>query len=511
MTRLNQARLNLSVAIPIEEYSSVESSTESSNASCQESEPIDAASTSHEAEDATPVHSENEFLVPCDRAGEYSERLSTKESSVSVWDSSGESSASGYGEAKMCAEMPHSPEYNEGHGSPPKKDPDKALSCESDPNRGGEAPKHVRMPSLPTISEFNDGYAEPPTKDPDKALYMNKRPGDGLAREYESEETLGAECLREVEFQGDTFAVENPDGIYVVCDDMIPFFEVKHESKVTPEAESIRDAKLHSDILTLEMPEGTYIICDDEIALFEVNGESEPSRKSKVARVLDSAQEDSEHEHKEPRPPGLNDELNCCFLMSHSKFRGKTFMLETPEGIYVIHGGLVILFEVAQAAEREIQFRPSLAQDGTEFKAKSEPKSLSLSDELNSMPISVTLTRELNREQDYDLIDKDANIHDVFDAMNGPTSRNLVSAGPGNGAPQPPKTPRSPDLVDDGYECRPEKDPDKVSNMNKRPGNGPAREQESEETPEVKCLRGVESQGDTHILAMPEGIFSFQA
>ncbi|KAF8313736.1 uncharacterized protein EI90DRAFT_3182046 [Cantharellus anzutake] len=381
----------------------------------------------------------------------------------------------------MRAERRHfTPEYNEGSGSPPKKDPDKALSCESDPNRGGEAPKHVRMPSLPTISEFNDGYAEPPTKDPDKALYMNKRPGDGLAREYESEETLEAECSREIEFQGDTFAVENPDGIYVVCDDMIAFFEVKHESKVTPKAERIRDAKLHSDILTLEMPEGTYIICDDEIALFEVNGESEPSRKSNIARVLDSA-------------------------------KRTVSVLETPEGTYVIHGGLVILFEVAQDAEREIQFRPSLAQDGTEFKAKSEPKSLSLSDELNSMPISVTLTRELNREQDYDLIDKDANIHDVFDAMNGPTSRNLVSAGPGNGAPQPPKTPRSPDLVDDGYECRPEKDPDKVSNMNKRPGNGPAREQESEETPEVKCLRGVESQGDTHILAMPEGIFSFQA
>ncbi|KAF8337910.1 uncharacterized protein EI90DRAFT_3013280 [Cantharellus anzutake] len=398
----------------------------------------------------------------------------------------------------MCAEMPHSPEYNEGHGSPPKKDPDKALSCESDPNRGGEAPKHVRMPSLPTISEFNDGYAEPPTKDPDKALYMNKRPGDGLAREYESEETLEAECSREIEFQGDTFAVENPDGIYVVCDDMIAFFEVKHESKVTPEAESIRDAKLHSDILTLEMPEGTYIICDDEIALFEVKGESEPSRKSNIARVLDSAQEDSEHEHKEPRPPGLNDELNCCSTLC-TEFCREVSMLETPEGTYVIHGGLVILFEVAQDAEREIQFRPSLAQDGAEFKPS------------HSTLISVTLTHELNGQRDCDLVDKDAIIHDVVDAIKGPTSRNLVSAGPGNGAPQPPKTPRSPDLVDDGYECRPEKDPDKVSNMNKCPGNGPARGQESEETPEVKCLRGVESQGDTHILAMPEGIFSFQA
>ncbi|KAF8331758.1 uncharacterized protein EI90DRAFT_3016296 [Cantharellus anzutake] len=333
----------------------------------------------------------------------------------------------------MRADMRHfTPEYNEGSGSPPKKDPDKALRCESDSNRGGETPKHVRTPS--TASESNDGYVEPPTKDPDKDANTIEYSGNGLVR--------------------------------------------RHESKVTPEAKYIRDAKLHSG--TLEMPEGTYVICDDEIALFEVNGESEPSRKSNIARVLDSA-------------------------------KRTVSVLETPEGIYVIHGGLVILFEVAQAAEREIQFRPSLAQDGTEFKAKSEPKSLSLSDELSSMPISVTLTRELNREQDYDLIDKDANIHDVFDAMNGPTSRNLVSAGPGNGAPQPPKTPRSPDLVDDGYECRPEKDPDKVSNMNKRPGNGPAREQESEETPEVKCLRGVESQGDTHILAMPEGIFSFQA
>ncbi|KAF8324677.1 uncharacterized protein EI90DRAFT_3292019 [Cantharellus anzutake] len=178
---------------------------------------------------------------------------------------------------------------------PPKKDPDKVVGYKSNPNR--EVPE-----PLPITPEFEDGYGDLPTKDPDKSANTIKYSGDGLTRRY--------------------------------------------ESKVTPEAES------------------TYIICDDEIALFEVKRESEPSRKSEITRALDSAQEDNEHKDKELRPPGLNEELNHYCSMLCTEFRCEVSMLKTVEGIYVVQDDLVVLFEAAQDAECEVQFRgePSLAR-----------------------------------------------------------------------------------------------------------------------------------------------------
>jgi hypothetical protein len=382
-------------------------------------------------------------------------------------------------------------ESGEGYEDPPKKDPDKVVGYESNSNRG-KAPEYVRP--LPITPEFEDGYGDPPTKDPDKGANTIKYSGDGLARGY--------------------------------------------ESKVTPGVESIRNVELHSDILALDMPEGTYIICGDEIALFEAKRESEPSRKSNIARALNLAQEGSQHEHKELRPPGLNDELNFCCPTLCTEFRGEVSTLKTPEGIYIVHSDLVILFEAAQDPEREIQFRGelSLAQDGAELKAK-ELRPLSLSDVfgisevdayawdsgyqsdigLGELPEGiglidlpeVILTRELNHEEwGCDLIGKHTIIHGGIDAVKSPTFENAVNASPGIRAPKHAKAPCFPG---DGYECRPEKDPDKVSNANECPGDGLAREQESEETPEVKCLRGVESHGDTRILAMPDSILSTQA
>ncbi|KAF8342069.1 uncharacterized protein EI90DRAFT_3115891 [Cantharellus anzutake] len=374
-------------------------------------------------------------------------------------------------------------ESGEGYEDLPKKDPDKVVGHESNPNRG-EAPEYVKP--LPITPEFEDSYGEPPTKDPDKGINVIKYSGDGLARGY--------------------------------------------ESKVTPEAESIRNVKPHSDILALNMPEGTYIICGDEIALFEIKRESEPSRKSEIARALDSAQEHSEHKHKELRPPGLNDKLNCCCSTLCTEFRRDVSMLKTVEGTYAIQGDFVVLFE---DAEHEVQFRgePNLVQIGTELKDK-ELRPLSFSGVFGNSdsvddyawdsgcesdtgfdaapegiglidPPEVILTRELNHEErDCDLIGKHAIIQGGIDAVKSPTFKNAVTASPGIRAPKHAKAPCFPG---DGSECRPEKDPDKVSNANECPGDGLAREQESEETPEAERSRGVESHGDTFALEGADG------
>ncbi|KAF8324352.1 uncharacterized protein EI90DRAFT_3292243 [Cantharellus anzutake] len=368
----------------------------------------------------------------------------------------------------------------EGYKDPPKKDPDKVVGHEFNPNRG-EAPEYVK--SLPITPEFEDGYGELPTKDPDKGINVMKYSGDG-----------------------------------------------RYESKVTPEAESIRNVKLHSDILALNMPEGIYIICGDDIALFEAKRESESSRKSEIARALDSAQEHSEHKDKELRPPGLNEELNCCCSTLCTEFRHEVSMLKMVEGTYVVQGDFVVLFE---DAEHEVQFRgePNLVQIGTELKDK-ELRPLSFSGVFGNSdsvddyacdsgcesdigfdavpegigmidPPEVILTHELNHEErDCDLIGKHAIIHGRIDAVKSPTFKNAVTASPGIRAPKHAKAPCFPG---DGYECRPEKDPDKVSNANECPGDGLAREQESEETPEAERSRGVESHGDTFTLEGADG------
>ncbi|KAF8340757.1 uncharacterized protein EI90DRAFT_3012522 [Cantharellus anzutake] len=325
-------------------------------------------------------------------------------------------------------------ESGEGYEDLPKKDPDKVVGHESNPNHG-EAPEYVKP--LPITPEFEDGYGELPTKDPDKGINVIKYSGDGLARRY--------------------------------------------ESKVTPEAESIRNVKPHSDILALNMPEGTYIICGDEIALFEAKRESECSRKSEIAQALDSVQEHSEHKHKELKPPGLNDELNRYCSTLCTEFRHEVSMLKTVEGIYVVQGNLVVLFEAAQDVESEVQFRgePSLAQDGAELKDKelwplsfssvfgnsdsvddytrdsgcesdigfdAVPKGIGLIDP----PEVILMCKSNHEERDCDLIGKHAIIHGRIDAVKRPTFETAVNVSPGIGAPKHVKAPYFPG---DGYEC----------------------------------------------------------
>jgi hypothetical protein len=140
--------LDLSAAIETKEHSAEhESSVESSDSRRQEIELINAALTEVSSHEAIDVHSEDESLVLCDRTEESSDRLSTQvtdKPNVSVWDHSGESNASVHGEAAEQVEMPHSaPEYDEGHDSLPKKDPDKVLSLSTNRSAGDE-PAPVR-------------------------------------------------------------------------------------------------------------------------------------------------------------------------------------------------------------------------------------------------------------------------------------------------------------------------------------------------------------------------------
>jgi hypothetical protein len=88
--------------------------------------------------------------------------------------------------------------------------------------------------------------------------------------------------------------------------------------------------------------------------------------------------------------------------------------------------------------------------------------------------------------------------------MKGPTFEDVVSTGPGNGTPKHAKIPCFSDPVDDGYERRPEKDPDKVLSSNQSAGNELARACESELTQAANCMLVAEFQVDVCTLEMPE-------
>ncbi|KAF8331416.1 uncharacterized protein EI90DRAFT_3016410 [Cantharellus anzutake] len=87
--------------------------------------------------------------------------------------------------------------YNKGHDTLPKKDPEKAVRCRSDPNCG-EASEHVK--TLTTLPQHDDGHAEPPTKDPDKIRDMQNRSGDEPAQVQEPKLTLEAQHTQVAKF-----------------------------------------------------------------------------------------------------------------------------------------------------------------------------------------------------------------------------------------------------------------------------------------------------------------------